>query len=250
MTAITSITSIVTASFLGSFVEIVEAFTIILAVGVTQSWRAAFTGTAAVLVFLAVLVMLLGPLLYLIPLELMQFVIGTLLLLFGLRWLRKAILRASGIIPLRDEEKAYAAETEMLLRRAADRRADFLAGVAAFKAVLLEGVEVVFIVAAAGAGQGMIGYASIGALAACLLVLAIGITVHKPLARIPENGLKFTVGLLLASFGIFWVGEGLGANWPGGDLSLLPILAVFAAASLIAVKTLRQKLYTEAENNL
>ncbi|MFA1676740.1 COG4280 domain-containing protein [Rhizobium mongolense] len=239
MTAITSITSIVTASFLGSFVEIVEAFTIILAVGVTQSWRAAFTGIAAALVFLAVLVMLLGPLLYLIPLELMQFVIGTLLLLFGLRWLRKAILRASGIIPLRDEEKAYAAETEMLLRRAADRRADFLAGVAAFKAVLLEGVEVVFIVVAAGAGQGMIGYASIGALAACLLVLAIGITVHKPLARIPENGLKFAVGLLLASFGIFWVGEGLGANWPGGDLSLLPILAIFTIVSLIAVRSLQ-----------
>jgi uncharacterized membrane protein len=251
MTAITSITSTVTASFLGSFVEIVEAFTIILAVGVTQSWRAAFTGTAIALVLLAVLVLLLGPLLGLVPLEWMQFVIGTLLLLFGLRWLRKAILRASGIIPLRDEEKAYAAETEMLMRRAADRRANFLAGAAALKAVLLEGVEVVFIVVAAGAGrEGMLGYASIGALAACVLVLAIGATVHKPLVKIPENSLKFAVGLLLASFGIFWVGEGLGANWPGGDLSLLPILAVFAAASLIAVKTLRHKLYTEAENNL
>jgi uncharacterized membrane protein len=188
---------------------------------------------------LAVLVLLLGPLLELVPIEALQFVIGTLLILFGLRWLRKAILRASGLIPLRDEARAFAAETDQLRRRSAERRADWLAGVAAFKAVLLEGVEVVFIVIAVGAGRGMIGYASLGAAAACLLVLIIGLAVHRPLSRVPENTLKFTVGLLLTSFGVFWTGEGLGADWPGADLSLLGILAVVAAVSFAAVRLLR-----------
>lgn len=239
MTTITSIASTVTASFLGSFVEVVEAFTIILAVGVTQSWRPAFIGTGLALAVLALLVLIFGPLLGLIPIDIMQFVIGTLLILFGLRWLRKAILRASGFIALHDEEKAFAAETDSLRRQAAEKRADFLAGTAAFKAVLLEGIEVVFIVIATGAGQGMIGYASLGALAACALVIIIGLFVHKPLSSVPENSLKFAVGLLLSAFGIFWVGEGIGTEWPGADLSLLPILAVLALFSFIAVKMLR-----------
>ncbi|MGO1080828.1 COG4280 domain-containing protein [Inquilinus sp. CA228] len=239
MTDTTAIISTITAAFLGSFVEVVEAFTIILAVGLSQSWRPAFIGTAAALGVLAVLVLLLGPLLELVPIEALQFVIGTLLILFGLRWLRKAILRASGLIALRDEARAFAAETDQLRRRSAERRADWLAGVAAFKAVLLEGTEVVFIVIAVGAGRGMIGYASLGAAAACLLVLIIGLVVHKPLSRVPENTLKFTVGLLLTAFGVFWTGEGLGAHWPGADLSLLGILAVVAAASFAAVRLLR-----------
>ncbi|TCL69439.1 COG4280 domain-containing protein [Rhizobium sp. BK251] len=240
MTTITSITSTVTAAFLGSFVEVVEAFTIILAVGVTQSWRPAFIGTGLALAVLAVLVLLFGPLLGLIPIEIMQFVIGTLLILFGLRWLRKAILRASGFIALHDEEKAFADETNSLRRNAADRRANFLAGTAAFKAVLLEGVEVVFIVIATGAGHGMLGYASLGALAACVLVLIVGMLVHKPLSTVPENRLKFVVGLMLSAFGVFWVGEGIGAEWPGADLSLLPIFGILAAFSFLAVKMLRQ----------
>lgn len=240
MTTITSITSTVTAAFLGSFVEVVEAFTIILAVGVTQSWRPAFIGTGLALVVLAVLVLVFGPLLGMIPIEIMQFVIGTLLILFGLRWLRKAILRASGFIALHDEEKAFAEETDSLRRNAADRRADFLAGTAAFKAVLLEGVEVVFIVIATGAGHGMLGYASLGALAACVLVLIIGMLVHKPLSTVPENSLKFVVGLMLSAFGIFWVGEGIGAEWPGADLSLLPIFGILALFSFVAVRMLRQ----------
>jgi uncharacterized membrane protein len=239
MTGTTAILSTMTASFLGSFVEVVEAFTIILAVGLSQGWRPAFIGTAAALAVLAVLVLLLGPLLELIPIEALQFVIGTLLILFGLRWLRKAILRASGLMALRDEARAFEAETDQLRRRSAERRADWLAGVAAFKAVLLEGTEVVFIVVAVGAGRGMTGYASLGAAAACLLVLAIGLLVHKPLARVPENTLKFAVGLLLTSFGVFWTGEGLGAGWPGADLSLLGILALVAAVSFAAVKLLR-----------
>lgn len=239
MTDLTPIISTVTASFLGSFVEVVEAFTIILAVGLTRSWKPAFLGTALALVVLAALTIILGPLLSRIPIDLMRLVIGTLLILFGLRWLRKAILRASGFIALHDEEKAFAAETDSLKRLSAERRADFLAGAAAFKAVLLEGIEVVFIVIAVGAGHGMIGYASIGAAAACLLVLAVGLLVHKPLSTIPENTLKFVVGLLLSAFGIFWVGEGMGAEWPGADLSLVGILAILAAFSLVAVRRLR-----------
>ena len=247
MTTITSIVSTVTAAFLGSFVEVVEAFTIILAVGVTRSWRPAFIGTGLALVVLAVLVVVFGPLLALIPIQTMQFVIGTLLILFGLRWLRKAILRASGFIALHDEEKAFADETDMLRRQAADRRADIFAGTAAFKAVLLEGIEVVFIVIATGARPGMLGYASIGALAACILVLIIGFFIHKPLSVIPENSLKFIVGLLLSAFGIFWVGEGLGTQWPGADLSLLPIFGILAVFSSIAVRMLRQYFNAQME---
>jgi uncharacterized membrane protein len=239
MAGFTTTASTVLASFLGSFVEVVEAFTIILAVGLSQSWRAAFTGTALALIVLAALVLVFGPLLSLVPIELLQYVVGVLLILFGIRWLRKAILRAAGYIALHDEEKAFAAETDALKRQAADRRANFLAGLAAFKAVLLEGVEVVFIVIAVGAGNGLLGYASLGAAAACLLVIALGLLLHRPLARVPENMLKFVVGLMLTSFGVFWTGEGLGVAWPGADLAILAILAVFAVVSLAAVRVLR-----------
>src|SRR5215472_4688347 len=176
MTGITTITSTVTASFLASFVEVAEAFTIILAVGLARGWRPALTGTVLALLLLGALILL--------------------LILFGMRWLRKAILRAAGFIGLHDEEKAFAAEKDLLARQATDRRADFLAGTAAFKAVLLEGVEVVFIVIAVGTGRGLLGYASLGAVAACLLVLAIGFLVHRPLSRVPENTLKFVVGVM------------------------------------------------------
>ena len=240
MTTITSIASTMTASFLGSFVEVVEAFTIILAVGVTQSWRPAFIGTGLALSVLAVLVLVFGPLLGLIPIDILQFFIGTLLILFGMRWLRKAILRAAGFIALHDEEKAFASETDALARQSADRRADFLAGTAAFKAVLLEGVEVVFIVIATGARPGMLPYAAIGALVACIAVLVIGLAVHKPLSSVPENTLKFIVGLLLTAFGIFWVGEGIGTPWPGEDLSLPVLFGGLAVFSFIAVRWLRQ----------
>ncbi len=165
-----------------------------------------------------------------------------LLILFGMRWLRKAILRSAGVIALHDEEAAFSKETELLQRQASDRRADYLAGVAAFKAVLLEGIEVVFIVIAVGAAHGQTFYASIGALAALPLVMAIGLIVHRPLARIPENALKFTVGLMLTSFGIFWAGEGIGADWPGADLALLAIFAVVTAMSLGLARWLRATL--------
>jgi len=231
MTSLTTILSTVTASFLASMVEVVEAFTIVLAVGLTQSWRPALLGTGAALLLLAILVLIFGPLLTLVPIEALQFVVGVLLILFGMRWLRKAILRSAGVLAMRDEARAFEREKAELAEGAKDPRAAWLAGLAAFKAVLLEGTEVVFIVIAVGAGRGLTLYAGLGALAAFILVMLIGIAVHQPLAKVPENTLKFVVGLMLTTFGIFWTGEGLGADWPGADLSLLAIFVVLAAAS-------------------
>jgi uncharacterized membrane protein len=236
MTDLPTILSTVTASFLASFVEMVEAFTIVLAVGLERGWRPALAGTAVALLTLAALVIVLGPLLALVPLHLLQFVVGMLLILFGLRWLRKAVLRAAGLLALHDEDKAFQQETDQLRRQAANQRADTLAGLVAFKAVLLEGVEVVFIVIAVGAARGLTLYASMGAVAALVAVLAIGAAVHRPLAKIPENALKFAVGLMLTSFGVFWIGEGIGAEWPGADLALLGILALLAVSTFAMVR--------------
>ncbi len=244
LTTFTAVSSTMTASFLASFVEMVEAFTIVLAVGIARSWRPALIGSGLALAVLAALVVALGPMLGLVPLQLLQFVVGGLLILFGLRWLRKAILRAGGFVALHDEEKAFREETDQLRRLAADRKADYLAGIAAFKAVLLEGVEVVFIVIALGTAHGLTLYASLGAVAALIAVFAIGLLVHKPLSRIPENSLKFAVGLILTSFGIFWTGEGLGAAWPGADLALVCIFAILAAVSWVVVHRLRGKATT------
>jgi uncharacterized membrane protein len=240
MTSLTTILSTITASFLASFVEVVEAFTIVLAVGLTQSWRAAFVGTGVALVVLAALVLIFRPLLTLVPIEVLQFVVGVLLILFGMRWLRKAILRSLGVLALHDEEKAFARETDELARQAGERRAYYLAGLAAFKAVLLEGVEVVFIVVAVGATRGLTLYAGLGALAAFVVVISIGLAVHRPLSQVPENTLKFMVGLMLTSFGIFWTGEGIGADWPGADISLLGIFAVVAATAFGLTKYFAQ----------
>ena len=239
MPSLTTIISTAGVAFLASLVEFVEAFTIVLAVGLTHSWRPAFIGSGLAALALAALVLLLGPLLALIPLAVLQFAIGVLLILFGMRWLRKAILRAIGTIALHDEAKAFAEETDLLRRQRNERRADYLAGLAAFNAVLLEGVEVVFIVIAVGTVRGLTFYASLGAVGALVLVLAVGLIVHRPLARVPENALKFVVGLMVTSFGIFWAGEGLGADWPGEDWSLLGIIAVLAAFSLALVIRLR-----------
>ncbi|MER8639587.1 COG4280 domain-containing protein [Mesorhizobium sp. M0998] len=239
MQTLTPILSTVTAAFLASFVEVVEAFTIVLAVGLTRSWRPALTGAALALAVLTALVLAFGPVLALVPISTLQFVVGVLLILFGMRWLRKAILRAVGVIAIHDEAAAFSRETAALHQQANDRRADYLAGLASFKAVLLEGVEVVFIVIAVGAAHGHTLYAGLGALAAFFLVMLIGLAVHRPLARVPENALKFVVGLMLTSFGIFWTGEGIGADWPGADLALLPIFAIVALASFAMVRWLR-----------
>ena len=232
----------VSAAFLASLVEVIEAFTIVLAVGTIRGWRPAIAGSAAGLIILATIVALLGPALDRLPIEWLQLAIGILLLLFGLRWLRKAILRYAGLIPLHDETAAFAAETSELETRTSRHRirADWIAGITAFKAVLLEGLEVVFIVIAVGVGHGLIGAAALGAAAAVALVLAVGFAVRRPLARVPENALKFGVGVLLSAFGVFWTGEGLGVPWPGGDCALVGFTLVFLLAGVLAVRMARQ----------
>lgn len=230
------------AAFLASLVEVVEAFTIVLAVGTVRGWRPALVGTGCALGVLALLVLLLGPALTQVPLQALQLVIGVLLMMFGLRWLRKAILRAAGFIALHDEQAAFAKETEALQAggTGAASRHDWIAGLTAFKAVMLEGIEVVFIVLAVGAGRGLLWPASLGALAACALVLAFGLVLRKPLARVPENTLKFAVGVMISAFGIYWTGEGLGADWPGGDLAILALAALLLASGLALVAAFRR----------
>lgn len=234
------------AAFLASLVEFVEALTIVLAVGVVRGWRPALVGTAAGVMLLAVMTILLGPLLGQIRIESLQLAIGFLLLLFGMRWLRKAILRAAGMIPLHDEIAAFTLEVAQL--RAAGPVAtlmlDPVAVVTTFKAVVLEGTEVVFIVIAVGAAGNMLVPAGIGAAAAGVLVIALGIFLHRPLARVPENGLKFAVGIIISGFGIFWIGEGLGFEWPGHDLALVAMFALLLLASLIAVQLARRATMT------
>lgn len=234
MTWTAAASAAVLAAFLSSLVEAVEALTIVLSVATVRGWKPAGLGALAGLITLALIVLLLGPFLDLVPLHALQLVIGVLLLLFGMRWLRKAVLRAAGVIPLHDEDAVFAAETAAL--RAHTQRLDWLAGVASYKAILLEGLEVVFVVIAVGAGRGLLVPASIGALAACALVAAVGLVVHRPLARVPENTLKFAVGVMLSAFGIFWTGEGLGVPWPGEDLAILGFIALLLGVALAAVR--------------
>lgn len=231
----------VSAAFLGSLVEFVEALTIILAVAMTRGWKAAWAGTAAGLAVLVVIVLALGPALLRIPIGALQLLVGILLLLFGMRWLRKAILRAAGLIALHDEEAAFADETRILTGAGVARRVgvDPLGFATAFKAVVLEGIEVAFIVLAVGAASGMLLPASLGALAALAAVAAVGLLAHRPLTRVPENTLKFAVGLLISAFGLFWLGEGMGVEWPGGDLAILVILLVLAGTAFLAVTLAR-----------
>jgi uncharacterized membrane protein len=234
--------SAASAAFLGSLVEVVEAFTIVLAVGTIRGWRPAMAGTALGLLVLAAIVALLGAALDRLPIEWLQLAIGILLTMFGLRWLRKAVLRYAGLIPLHDENEVFGATTAELTTRTSRRRnrLDWIGATTAFNAVLLEGIEIVFIVLAVGAGHGLIGTAALGAAAAGVLVLAAGCVVHRPLARVPENALKFCVGVLLSAFGVFWTGEGLGIPWPGGDLALVGFTLVFLLAGVLAARMARR----------
>ena len=233
----------VLAAFLASLVEFVEALTVVLAVGAVRGWRGALGGTGLALLVLLAIVAALGPALTRIPLDLVQLGVGTLLLLFGMRWLRKAILRSAGVIPLHDEEALFAKETASLrglggLGQGWDR----VALSTAFKITMVEGIEVVFIVVAMGAaGGGLLVPASVGAVAALALVVALGLVLHRPVAMIPENTLKFVVGVLLCSFGTFWIGEGMGLMWPGGDLSIPALNAGFLAAAVTAVPLCRAR---------
>ena len=231
------------AAFLASLVEFVEALTIVLAVGTTRGWRAALIGAAGGVFLLTVLTVTFGPALQQIPLASLQFVVGILLLLFGMRWLRKAILRAAGVITPHDESAIYARQTAALANGGsaaghATTRIDHIGLITSLKAVTLEGLEVIFIVIATGAG-GQLANAALGAAAAGIVVIAAGVALHRPLTRVPENALKFAVGVLLSAFGVFWIGEGLGFPWLGEDLSLLALVAGFASVSLLSALAVR-----------
>ncbi len=230
------------AAFLASLVEGVEALTVVLAVGSTRGWSGALSGTALALLLLVALVALLGSALARVPLEWMQLLVGTLLLLFGLRWLRKAILRAAGRIPLRNETAAFEKQSTAMRGSSKARGWSRVGFAASFQIVMLEGAEVVFIVIAVSAGRhNLVWPASLGALAALLTVILLGLALHRPLSRIPENTLKFAVGVLLSALGTFWVGEGLGLVWPGADVSVVGLTAAYLAAALLAVAFCRAR---------
>jgi uncharacterized membrane protein len=229
-------------SFAASAVEFVEAMTIVLAVGVTRGWRAPLLGTIAALATLGVIIGTLGvAIVTIVPELVLKAVVGALLLLFGLRWLRKAILRFAGIVAIHDEELIYQRELAAL-RAEGKQRMDFdrIGALVAYKAVLLEGTEVAFIVIAFGAGgPHALNSAILGAIAAGTFVLALGFALRTPLTMVPENWLKFGVGAILSAFGVFWFTEGLGFAWPGDALSLLVLLAIFLIVSFLAVRMLR-----------
>jgi uncharacterized membrane protein len=229
--------------FVACVVEAIEALTIVLAAGLTRSWRSTWQGVGLALVVLGVVVGALGPTITLLPLGVLRVVVGALLLIFGLQWLRKAVLRATGYKALHDEASAYLREvTAAQSAGDAVRRGlvtDWYAFTLAFKGVLLEGLEVVFIVLTFGANQKDVGAAVIGAACAVVVVTVVGVAVRAPLARVPENAMKFCVGIMLTSFGTFWGAEGCGVRWPGNDLALLALVPVVAVVSLGYVAWLR-----------
>jgi uncharacterized membrane protein len=228
------------AAFLASAVEAVEALTIVLAVGITRGFRSAMIGVGAASAALAVVVVTLGPALTVIPIRGLRVVVGGLLLVFGLQWLRKAILRASGYKALHDEDEIYRREAAEAAAAGTELRGgtDWYAFTVAFKGVLLEGLEVAFIVVTFGSNQGNIPLAAAAAVAAVIVVAVTGVLVRAPLARVPENLMKFSVGLLLTTFGTFWAAEGAGASWPGSDAALLALLAFYTAAAYLLVRLL------------
>jgi uncharacterized membrane protein len=243
---------------LASAVEFVEALTIVLAMGVTRGWRSTLAGVAVAIVALAVATVAAGyALASWLPEALLQLVIGTLLLIFGLQWLRKAVLRAAGLKALNDEDATYREELEAGSRAGAEQRfgLDWFGFVVSFKGVFLEGLEIVFIVITFGLNADDVPAAAAGAAIAGIVVLGIGALAHKPLAGVPQNTIKFAVGLLLSTFGTFWAVEGLGVfatggeslEWPGGDAALLALLAIWTGFAWSAIRLLRPDGRTAAE---
>jgi uncharacterized membrane protein len=226
------------AAFLASLVEFIEALTVVLAVGAVRGWRNALAGAAAALLVLASVLAVLGPAAPL-PSQKLRLVVGVLTLMFGMRWLRKAILRAAGVLPLHDEAATYRG---VRARLGADPQQaprigwDGVALTTSFQVVLMEGVEVVFIVAAIGAGGGQTGPAAAGAGAALATVLLLGAALHRPITAIPENALKFAVGVLMTAFGTFWAGEGIGAVWPGREWALPALTLMWALCAVALVQ--------------
>ena len=230
--------------FVACAVEAIEALTIVLAAGLTREWRSTFQGMAVALAVLAAIVAALGPTITLLPLTALRLVVGALLAIFGLQWLRKAILRATGYKSLHDEASAYLREVTAAKAAAPTSRGrvhDWYAFTLSFKGVLLEGLEVVFIVITFGANQRDVGAAVIGAAAAVVAVAVTGVLVRAPLARVPETAMKFAVGIMLTSFGIFWGAEGAGVSWPGQDAALLVLVPVVALVALCYTVLLRPR---------
>jgi len=231
-------------AFLASIVEFVEALTIVLAVGVTRQWRSALIGTLAAVLVLTLLVGVFGTAIVLfVPIAVLRVVVGTFLVIYGLQWLVKAILRAAGAKAKHDEAAIYAREIAAMREEPPVPAVgmDWISFTVAFKGVLLEGLEVAFIVVTFGASAGQIGPAALGAAVAGVLVLIVGVAVHRPLSNVPENGLKFAVGLMLTTFGTFWAGEGIGIDWAWSDATLLVLFAVYVVASLAAVWYVRNR---------
>lgn len=235
------------STFLASAVEFVEALTVVLAVGLTRQWRSTLLGAGAAAVALAAIVVVFGTALAtLVPIELLRLVVGAVLLVFGLQWLTKAILRAAGARATRNEQSAFDHELAVLAEEppVPDAGVDWISFTLAFKGVLLEGLEVAFIVVTFGAAGGMLGVAAVGAGSAGALVLLAGVFLRRPLAGVPENTLKFGVGVMLTTFGTFWGGEGVGVQWPVGDATLLVLLGTYLATSLVAVRLAARDLQT------
>lgn len=236
----TSTILLVLASFLASAVEMIEALTIVLAVGLTRGWRIALIGAGTALVALAVIVAALGPsLVRYVPLSGLQVVVGVLLLIFGMQWLRKAILRASGLKAKHDEDLIFQREMAQLKEPNGSAGLDWTGFVVSFKGVFLEGLEVAFIVLTFGTNAGRFGPSTGGAVAAFLLVSIVGVLVHRPLSRVPENAIKFSVGVALSAFGTFWGGEGVGLDWAFGDAMLAVLLVFYAGLAFALVKLLQ-----------
>ena len=231
--------------FFASIVEAVEALTIVLAVGTTRSWRSTRYGVGVAVITLAIFVAVLGPALTAIPLNALRLIVGGLLLTFGLQWLRKAILRASGYKPLHDETKIFTSVASEARRTKIDVRKgvidDWYSFTIAFKGVLLEGLEIAFIVITFGANQGSIPLAVVGAVVAVIAVVLAGFVIHQPLSRVPENTLKFVVGIMLTSFGIFWGSEGAGVHWPGSDASLLGVIVLISVMGITQIVWLKRR---------
>lgn len=233
---------LITAVFLASAVEMVEALTIVLAVGVTRGWRSALEGTAAALLALGALVVVLGPtLIHLVPLSTLRLVVGALLLVFGLQWLRKAVLRAAGLKAKHDEDAIYAEQVAALSGSATTSGRDTTGFVVAFKGVFLEGLEVAVIVVTLGSTSHDLGLAAASAAAAGLVVCIAGLLVARQLSAVPENAMKMAVGLMLVSFGTFWVGEGIRVDWPGSDLAIPVLVVAYGLTAWTMVKLLEHR---------
>jgi uncharacterized membrane protein len=234
-------------AFVASLVEFVETLTIVLAVGASRGWRSALAGTAAGVVVLVLLIAAFGPALGNAPLQAIRIVLGALLCIFGLRWLRKASLRYAGAIPMSDETLRFAHATAQLSDHARPAPIDGTGVVTALDGVVVEGLEVVFIVVAVGATSNSLGLAALGAAVAGLIVVALAIVLREPLARVPANTLKFAVGLTLASIGTLWLGEGLGIPWPSDDVCLFGIGAAYFAASAVGIGMRRRFVNSRAQ---